>query len=162
MYCGKFIDVALMHIGKGHIIMIAYIPKTNTFFIRREGNANEQEKKEIIDSYLSDDFQPDKYELYQPKNYSRDDMKKNIKCRRCLEMEEEMKDEKHDETHDEKHDETHDETHNESHDEIDYKKQDEMRMHFEMSEVFGNTYQYAHHDIMLIIFNYFWQFLILS
>ena len=70
VYGGKFIDIAWRYRGMGHVIVLAYIPKTNNFFFRNDGGSNDYDRADHFKTYSDSKFQPNKFKLYEKHVYS--------------------------------------------------------------------------------------------
>jgi hypothetical protein len=70
VYGGKFIDIAIMYHGMGHVIVLAYIPKTNNFFFRNDGGSNDYDRADYFKTYSVSKFQPNMFKLYEKYVYS--------------------------------------------------------------------------------------------
>lgn len=61
----KFYDIALIHIGMGHVIVLSYFPEKNMYFFRPDGGSNYYEREAYLEFY---------------KNYNPNDEKEESFC----------------------------------------------------------------------------------
>ncbi|VBB17703.1 hypothetical protein YASMINEVIRUS_166 [Yasminevirus sp. GU-2018] len=73
VYAGKMIDIAIKYCGMGHVLVIAYVPATDKFVVRRDGGSNGYEREAYYTEYSSNEYTPALFQVYSPPSVSQSD-----------------------------------------------------------------------------------------